>query len=64
MLHELKDLALTMLQGIVEFGNDGLLLNTYTFRTVDNQVRRLYEKTIGGCISSGTISDSFSGSGC
>ena len=29
MLHELKELALTMLQSIVEFGNDGLLLNTY-----------------------------------
>ena len=29
LLYELKDLALTMLHGIVEFGNDGLLLNTY-----------------------------------
>ena len=29
LLYELKNLALTMLQGIVEFGNDGLLLSTY-----------------------------------
>ena len=33
LLVELKDLALTMLRGTVNFGNDGLLLDTHTFST-------------------------------
>src|ERR1035441_8493630 len=63
MLHRLKELALTMLQGTVELSKDGMLLNTCHTEWHINQVRRHYEKTISGCISSSPISGSINSPG-